>query len=61
MREHHTILVIVIASNIQKDMSITKEDLRKGLLARPALETTKQGITSLIIQMFLLITRKLPM
>jgi hypothetical protein len=56
---HHIILLIMIMSHLQREMSTTKEYLRKSLLTRPTLETIKQGIKSLIIQMFLLITIKL--
>jgi hypothetical protein len=54
-------MMIMIMSHLQGDMSITKEELRKVLLARPTPETTKQGIKSLIIQTFLLIISKLEM
>jgi hypothetical protein len=61
LRAHHIILMIVIMSHLQGEMSITKEELRQVLLTRPTPETTKQGIKSLIIQTFLLIIIKLAM
>jgi hypothetical protein len=61
MRSHHPILMIVIMIHLQREVSSSRKELRQVLLAKPAPETTKQGIKSLVIQTFLLIIRKLEM
>jgi len=58
---HHNLPVIMIVGHLQREVRISKEEIRQALIASIAPVTTKQGIKSLSILMVILMTRKLVM